>query len=132
MDSTFKSRLQAAFRAATERRQVREHLRGEQRHRVLRRRRSGLVQHQPRVSPPNGVHNEINTRAELEEYDPGLYEILAEVLPDEPGYRDCYYYEYDQANLTMHVPLSWSDPERGVAELLGGSTRADVSDGCPL
>ena len=42
---------------------------------------------------PNGVHNEINTRSELLEYDPGLYEILAEVLPDEPTYRDCYYYE---------------------------------------
>ena len=42
---------------------------------------------------PNGVHNEINTRAELMEYDPGLYEILAEVLPDQPGYQDCYYYE---------------------------------------
>jgi hypothetical protein len=43
--------------------------------------------------PANGVHHEINTRAELEEYDPGLYEILADVLPDEPGYRDCYYYD---------------------------------------
>lgn len=42
---------------------------------------------------PDGVHNEINTRKELEEYDPGLYSILAEVLPDEPEYRDCYYYE---------------------------------------
>lgn len=39
---------------------------------------------------PDGVHNEINTRAELEAYDPGLYELLAEVLPDEPGYVDCY------------------------------------------
>jgi hypothetical protein len=43
--------------------------------------------------PANGVHNEINTRAELEEYDPGLYEILADVLPDEPGYKDCYDYD---------------------------------------
>lgn len=41
--------------------------------------------------PANGVHNEINTRAELEAYDPELYDILAEVLPDEPGYQDCYY-----------------------------------------
>ena len=44
--------------------------------------------------PANGVHNEINTRAEMEEYDPELYGILAEVLPDEPSYQDCYYY-YD-------------------------------------
>ncbi|MDD9938303.1 MAG: hypothetical protein OXT09_32140 [Myxococcales bacterium] len=44
-------------------------------------------------STPNGVHNHINTRAELQEYDPGLYEILAEVLPDQPAYQDCYFYE---------------------------------------
>jgi hypothetical protein len=42
---------------------------------------------------PNGVHNEINTRAELEEYDPTLYALLKEVLPDVPSFRDCYYYE---------------------------------------
>ncbi len=39
------------------------------------------------------MHNHINTRAELQEYDPGLYEILAEVLPDQPAYQDCYFYE---------------------------------------
>jgi len=43
--------------------------------------------------PANGVHNEINTRTELQEYDPELYDLLAEVLPDEPSYEDCYYYE---------------------------------------
>jgi hypothetical protein len=37
--------------------------------------------------------DEINTRSEMKEYDPALYEILAEVLPDEPSYKDCYYYE---------------------------------------
>jgi hypothetical protein len=42
---------------------------------------------------PNGVHNHINTRAELEAYDPTLYALLKEVLPDRPTFRDCYYYE---------------------------------------
>ena len=42
---------------------------------------------------PNGIHNHINTRSELQEYDPALYEILSEVLPDQPSYQDCYYYE---------------------------------------
>ena len=41
----------------------------------------------------NGVHNHINTRAELEEYDPMGYALLEEVLPDVPAYKDCYYYE---------------------------------------
>jgi hypothetical protein len=42
---------------------------------------------------PNGVHNHVNTRAELEQYDPALYAILKEVLADKPSYKDCYYYE---------------------------------------
>jgi hypothetical protein len=42
---------------------------------------------------PNGVHNHINKRDELEQYDPALYAILKEVLADKPSYKDCYYYE---------------------------------------
>jgi hypothetical protein len=42
---------------------------------------------------PNGIHNHINTRTELEAYDPTLYALLKEVLPDRPTFRDCYYYE---------------------------------------
>jgi hypothetical protein len=42
---------------------------------------------------PNGVHNQINTRAELEDYDPTLHDLLEEVLPAEPMYKDCYYYD---------------------------------------
>jgi len=41
----------------------------------------------------DGVHNHINTRAELKEYDPMLYDLLTTVLPDVPKYKDCYYYE---------------------------------------
>ena len=41
---------------------------------------------------PNGVHNSINTRRELLQYDSGLYGVLSEVLPGEPSYRDCYYH----------------------------------------
>jgi hypothetical protein len=41
----------------------------------------------------DGVHNHINTRAELKEYDPMGYELLSTVLPDMPAYKDCYYYE---------------------------------------
>jgi hypothetical protein len=40
----------------------------------------------------NGVHNHINTRTELQDYDPMLYDLLATVLPDMPAYQDCYYY----------------------------------------
>ena len=33
--------------------------------------------------PPDGVHNAINTRAELANYDPGLYQLILEVFPEE-------------------------------------------------
>jgi hypothetical protein len=46
-----------------------------------------------RDGQPNGVHNHINTRTEMQEYDPMLYELLEEILPAEPMYQDCYYYE---------------------------------------
>ncbi|MCB0032781.1 MAG: hypothetical protein KDE51_02080, partial [Anaerolineales bacterium] len=30
--------------------------------------------------PPNGIHNHVNTRAELQAYDPGLYALIDEVF----------------------------------------------------
>lgn len=40
--------------------------------------------------PPNGIHNFVDRREELLEYDPLLYGLVAELLPDEPGFVDCY------------------------------------------
>jgi hypothetical protein len=37
----------------------------------------------PDVPAPNGTHNEINTRAELIEYDPVLAQLMAESMPDD-------------------------------------------------
>lgn len=42
------------------------------------------------LSPPNPVHNEINTRAELAEYDPRLYELIAEYMPETDDILDCF------------------------------------------
>jgi hypothetical protein len=38
------------------------------------------------ASPPDGIHNSVNTRAELREYDPALAALIAEYLPDD-GWR---------------------------------------------
>jgi len=35
------------------------------------------------ADPPNGIHNAIDTRAELKEYDPSLAALLAEWFPDD-------------------------------------------------
>lgn len=40
--------------------------------------------------PPNGVHNHVDTREELEEYDPTLYELIDEFLPQDTQFMDCY------------------------------------------
>jgi len=36
------------------------------------------------TSPPDGVHNHVNTREELEGYDPALARLIAEVFRDDP------------------------------------------------
>lgn len=33
------------------------------------------------AKPPNGIHNDINTRAKLQAYDPTLYNLIREVFP---------------------------------------------------
>jgi hypothetical protein len=46
-----------------------------------------------RSGESDGTHNQINTRAELKDYDPGLYALIAKWMPDQPKYKDCYYYD---------------------------------------
>lgn len=40
--------------------------------------------------PPNGIHGPINTREELERYDPKLYDLIEELVPHETRWSDCY------------------------------------------
>jgi hypothetical protein len=42
------------------------------------------------ADPPNGIHNHVDRREELEAYDPTLYALIAEFLPDAPQFADCY------------------------------------------
>jgi hypothetical protein len=41
------------------------------------------------ASPPDGTHNEVNTRAELRDYDPMLAALIAEVMPDTAWRPQC-------------------------------------------
>jgi hypothetical protein len=43
----------------------------------------------PDVSPPDGTHNDINTRAELRSYDPALAALIAEAMPDDAWRPKC-------------------------------------------
>jgi hypothetical protein len=41
------------------------------------------------VSAPDGLHNEINTRAELRDYDPALAALIGEAMPDDSWRPRC-------------------------------------------
>ncbi|HEY6877582.1 MAG TPA: hypothetical protein VI299_06160 [Polyangiales bacterium] len=41
-------------------------------------------------NPPNGVHNQVNTRPELKDFDPTLYGLVEEVFPSELAWEDCH------------------------------------------
>ena len=40
--------------------------------------------------PPNGIHNYVDRREELLDYDPMLYALIEEFLPETPQFVDCY------------------------------------------
>jgi hypothetical protein len=42
------------------------------------------------VPQPDGKHNQINTRLELKEYDPGLYQILSRFFPESDECPSCH------------------------------------------
>jgi len=93
MDSTFMDRVDAAFRAAREAGKYSNTYAASNSVEYFGEGVQNWYNTNIESIPANGVHNEINTRSEMEEYDPELYELLAEVLPDEPTYKDCYYYD---------------------------------------
>jgi hypothetical protein len=41
------------------------------------------------ADPPNGIHNQVNTRVELEAYDPTLYAMVADVSPADVAWGEC-------------------------------------------
>lgn len=43
-----------------------------------------------RSSPPDGVHNAVNTRQELEEFDPRLTALIGDVFPSDAIWGDCH------------------------------------------
>lgn len=46
------------------------------------------------VSKPDGKHNHVNTRKELKEYDPGLYELIGGIFPEFEVQISCHSVPY--------------------------------------
>jgi hypothetical protein len=89
----FQSRLNTLFRAATGAGKWANTYAGEQPAEYFAEAVQDWYNTNLESARPNGVHGPINTRSELKEYDPELYALLAEILPDQPTYKDCYYYD---------------------------------------
>jgi hypothetical protein len=41
-------------------------------------------------NPPNGVHNSVNTREELADFDPTLYSLVDSLFPEATAWGDCH------------------------------------------
>ncbi len=89
----FNTRLEAAYRAALAAGKYANTYAGEKLSEYLAEGVQDWYNTNLESATPNGIHNHVNKRTELEQYDPALYAILKEVLADKPTYRDCYYYE---------------------------------------
>lgn len=92
VDPTFDARLEAAFDAATGAGLFADTYAGSQPAEYLAEGVQDWYDTNLQSANPNGVHNHVNTRVELETYDPTLYDLLAEFLPATPGHEDCYLY----------------------------------------
>jgi hypothetical protein len=42
------------------------------------------------ANPPNGIHNGVNTREELKDYDPTLYALIGGLFPEATDWGDCH------------------------------------------
>jgi hypothetical protein len=86
VDSTFAARLQAAYDGATAAGLWQGTMAMEDTIQYFAEGVEDWFDTSPDVSPPNGVHNEINTREELQAYDPDLASLVKESMPTD-GWR---------------------------------------------
>jgi hypothetical protein len=89
VDTTFESRTRAAYTAATGAGLWRNTYAGENYIEYYAEGVQSWFDANPDVSPPDGVHNDINTRAELRSYDPTLAALIEESMPDDAWRPKC-------------------------------------------
>ena len=89
VDSNFESQLQTAYDAATGAGLWRDTYASANRIEYYAEGVQSWFDANPDVSPPDGTHNDINTRAELRAYDPPLAALIAETMPDDTWRPRC-------------------------------------------
>jgi hypothetical protein len=88
-DSTFKSRIRAAFDAATSAGLWRNTYAGANDIEYYAEGVQSWFDANPEVSPADGTNGPINTRGELKAYDPALAALIAETMPDDTWRPTC-------------------------------------------
>lgn len=89
-DKTFETRLTAAYRAALDKGLYKNTYASEQVQEYWAEGVQDWYNTNLESKPANGVHNEIDKKDELRAYDPALYALIDELLPDPVRWTDCY------------------------------------------
>ena len=90
MDSTFMSRLQDAYRAAINAGKFANTYAASNAVEYFGEGVQDWYNTNLESATPNGVHGPIDTRDELRDYDPMLYDLIAELLSEDVSWADCY------------------------------------------
>ena len=90
LDQGFGDRLQVAFDDAKSKGRLANSYRGESPEEYWAEGVQDWYNTNAQANPPDGVHNSVNTRKELEIADQGLYALIGEVFPAETDWVDCH------------------------------------------
>lgn len=90
LDQGFGDRLQVAFDDAKSKGRLANSYRGESPEEYWAEGVQDWYNTNAQANPPDGVHNSVNTRKELEISDQGLYALIGEVFPAETDWGDCH------------------------------------------
>jgi hypothetical protein len=88
-DRTFRTRLESAYTSARNRGILANTYRLENAQEYWAEGVQDWYDTNAQSSPANGVHNSINTKVELESYDPTLYALVGELFPEDNVWGDC-------------------------------------------
>lgn len=90
LDHGFGDRLQAAFDDARSKGHLANSYRGESPDEYWAEGVQDWYNTNAQADPPDGVHNSVNTRSELETLDKNLHALIGEIFPDGTNWNDCH------------------------------------------
>ena len=90
LDPGFEDRLKADFNDASSRGILKDTYRGENYDEYWAEGVQDWYDANAEADPPDGIHNAVNTRKELESFDPHLFALIGEVFPERTDWGNCH------------------------------------------